>query len=593
MKNLSLNFKMRYAALMITFVISCVNCIHAQLEKNNIYLFDCTGSMQTNNLWQPAKDALHSTISTQSKILGSEFTVIPFGDNPYSTISFSSREFNDKKKEIENNFEKYIKQSKYTNISDVLSAGFNKIDNNKENKIYLLTDGLPNHNDSPEKVANTIEKWCGNHRNCRFFYVALTNNVINPIIKHAIDNCDDAFIVQCENKVIPQIADISSNVYTNLEELNNVKPIDFSIPGEYGLSISSNDQLFDVKIEGGKASNGKIALEIAPRNDLDTEELHQQLQGGDHLFTVDIRCTDPNYFIANPTLTIHVADKVKSELKIANGEEQIKAQEVEWYDSFWWSKADADKKAEWNLSAIFKHELPSSAVKFKIEADGSNADDYTAWYNGEPLEADNTFTVNPGKPSVLQVQFNHDAKTGKRYFNLIPIKFNAVDMVNDSPREEYPGTSLRTKYSIVWNPLKTAVVWTLLIILALLVLWLCILKHFFFPTIKVARIQITGPSSYYVTKKMKGARRVVLTSKKKSQSVFSRIMTGEIKYVRADHFEPEITIEPAGGKKRVKLRTLEVGDNGWDIYPSNIFKKGEDGTITNRTTKDISEIKFE
>jgi hypothetical protein len=70
-------------------------------------------------------------------------------------------------------------------------------------------------------------------------------------------------------------------------------------------------------------------------------------------------------------------------------------------------------------------------------------------------------------------------------------------------------------------------------------------------------------------------------------------MTGEIKYVRADHFEPEITIEPAGGKKRVKLRTLEVGDNGWDIYPSNIFKKGEDGTITNRTTKDISEIKFE
>jgi hypothetical protein len=166
-------------------------------------------------------------------------------------------------------------------------------------------------------------------------------------------------------------------------------------------------------------------------------------------------------------------------------------------------------------------------------------------------------------------------------------------MVNDSPREEYPGTSLRTKYSIVWNPLKTAVVWTLLIILALLVLWLAVLKPFFYPTIKVFRIVITGPGSYRTSRKIKGTRKVVLTSKKKSQSIFSRIMTGEIKYECADHFNPGITIEPTGGKKRVKLHSLEAGNNGWDIYPSNIFKKGEEGTITNRTTKDISEIKFE
>lgn len=570
----------------------CSLAAMAQREKNYIYLFDCTGSMKTNGLWQTAQTALDNNIALRASIPGSHFAVIPFGDNAYQTFSFGNSEYSSKKKEISGAFSKYIQQAKFTNISDVLKSGFSQINTNKENEIYLFTDGKPNGGDTPENVAKTINEWCAGHRNSKLFYVALTKDVVNPVIKRAIDACPDASIVQCEDGVIPVIADISTDIYTNIEELGNEIDVAFSIPGSYRLTSTCDDQLFDFDIIGNNASNGKIKIKIAPKSNLSINDLHQKLQGNDYEFQSTIQCVDRRFLIANPIVTIHISDDVPSKLTIAQGVDELQSEGVKWYDSFLWSRAAPDQKVVWDLAPTFKNELQNSQLLLEFQAGEGQPSDFKAWYNGEPISNGATIAITPHKPALLEVMFNHDATTGKRYFSLTPTNILNLDFINEQPSENYTGTSLRTCYNIGWNPLKTILFWLVIILLAALAIWLIVLKRIFFPPIKMGKITITGPASYYASKKIKGARKVMLTSKRKSQNIFSRIFTGEIKFIKADHFTPDITISAAGGKKKVKMRAEMKASNPWELYPSSIFGQYEKGTLTNRDSKEKSEVEF-
>lgn len=565
---------------------------YGQREKNNIYLFDCTGSMKTKGLWEPAKSALDATISTQAGIPNSQFCVIPFGDSPYQSIVFSSEQYIDNMDVIDKAFDKYISQAKFTRISDVLKAGFNNIDHNKENKIYLLTDGMPNGGDTPQTVANVITEWCTNHRNCRLFYVALTNGVINPVIQQAIDACPDAFIVQCEGKVIPQIADISSEIYTNIEELGIPREVSFSIPGKYNLNVESSDSLFNINISGNSANDGKVLISLSPKDGFGVEHLHQILQGGDYSFPIKLQCTDKRFFIANPIVTVNVSDRVQSKLTIAHGFEEIQAKGSKWHDSFLWSDAAPDEKICWDLSPIFKNELQNSGISLGLQAGNKQQTDFQAWYNGQPIDNDCIIKLVPNQSALLEIQFNHNAATGKRYFTLVPIEIDGLNIINAQPAETYKGTSLRTEYNVGWNPLKTFLFWLAIALFAIVIIWIFILKRIFFPTIKMGKVIITGPGTYYASKKIKGARKVILTSRHKSQNIFSRIFTGEIRFIKSEFFLSDLSINPAGGKKKVKLRSESHPNEGWDIYPSSIFGQYDTGSIINRDTKDKSDIEF-
>lgn len=574
------------------FLIFCIENSFGQLERNNIFIFDCTGSMKSNSLWEPAKSALYATITTQTAIPNSQFHVIPFGDKPYQSIFFNSNQYDNKNQIIESAFNRYIAQAKYTHISDALKTAFNNIDINKENKIYLLTDGLPNGGDSPENVAAVITEWCANHQNCRLFYVALTNGIINPIIRRAIDACPDAFIVQCEGKIIPQIVDISSDVYTSLEELNTPKLLSFSLPGKYTLDVNSNDSLFNISISDNSASNGKVLVSLMPKEGLNLTQLHQILQGNDHSFPFELQCADKKFFIANPIVTVHISDEIPSKLSLAQGEKELYSNGVRWYDSFLWNDAAEDKKIEWDLSPIFKNELQNSNLRVVFQKGDGQPNDFHAFYNKQLLELGDVIVIEPNKPALIEILFNHNAEAGKRYFKLSPYSFEGLDYINEKPSEDYVGTSLRTEYNIDWNPLKTFSFWLVIIIISAIILWMLIFKRIFFPTIKMNRIIILGPDSFYVSKKIKGARKILLTSKHKPQNFFSRIFTGEIRFIESNFFSPELTITPAGKKRKVKLSHKNISNNIWEIYPSLIFGQYDKGSIINRNTNKTSEIEF-
>lgn len=586
------SLKLKYLLVILPLVFGTLTSL-AQREKNYIYLFDCTGSMHTNGLWNAAQFALDKNIALRTAIPGSCFTVIPFGDKPYGIFSFINTNYLNKKTDIFNSFDTCVKKAKFTNITDVLNSGFKQIDSNKDNEIYLFTDGIPNGVDSPEKVAKTIGAWCVDHRNVKLFYVALTNGVINPEIKQAIDACPDASIVQCEDGIVPVITDISNDVYTNLEELANVIEMSFSVPGNYNLTSYSSDKLFDFSIVDAKVSNGKIRVKISPKKNLSIDELHQVLQGNDYEFQAIIQCADKHYVIANPTVNIHVSDEVPVKLTIAKGVGELKAKDVEWYDTFLWSAAAPDDTVVWNLMPVFKNEFQNSRLTIKFQAgEGQSNNDFQAWFNKQPISDGSTIKIVPDQPAVLEVLFTHNATTGKRYFSLIPISITGLDFINEQPSDNYKGTSLRTNYSIYWNPLKMLLLWLAIVLISCLLLWFVVFKRIFFPAIKISRVVFIGPDSYFVSKRIKGARKVVLSSKRKTQNIFSRIFTGEIRYIKADHFSPELSIVPIGAKKKVKLRSDGDTVNSWDIYPSSIFSQYDEGIIKNRTTTKQSKIEF-
>jgi hypothetical protein len=578
----------------VVAVLMAVPFAMAQKERNNIYLFDCTESMKKGGLWEPAKDALYATITSQTAVAGSQFTVIPFGDDPFEVVSFDSNGFD--KKDIDKKLEKYIKIAKTTNISKALKAAFAKCDPKKDNKIYLLTDGQPNGSDSPQQVVNLIKQWCDHHTNTRLFYVALKEGVVPEDIRKAIDECDDAYVVQCTGGVIPQISDIDLQIHANINELNKKHTLLFSEAG-CPLEVHCSDTIFDATIVDGKAGpDGKIGVQLKARKGRDVGELHKLLKslikpGEDYRFTISITSGDSSYIVANPQVQVFMADHIQSHLSLAAEVDELAVDGTSWYDSFLWSKASEPGEVEFDLAPEFSNvTAPQTGIALMLVPAEGEPSDYQCYFNGHKLEAEDTFVIVPDSAAKLRVVFNTDAKTGKRYFNLLNRGSQNLDLVNGKPIDEFEGMTLRTKYSVNWNPLKTCLFWIAMAIIAALVLWFLLLRRMFYPTIKVKRIDFAGPGTYYGSKKIKGARKVVLTSKKQSQNIFSRIFTGEIRFLRAEHFIPEIEILPSGTKKKIRLHSLGKGDNAWDVTPSSILAPFDKATMTNRTTKETSEI---
>jgi len=545
--------------------------------------------MRNNALWEPARAALDETVSVQASIPGSTFAVIPFGDKPYDSIAFGADEYATHKRQVFKVFDTYITQAIHTRVSDVLTKGFAAVDPNKENKIYLLTDGEPNGGDTPAKVAALIDRWCASHRNTRLFYVALKEGVVNRVIADAIDRCADAYVVQCRNGVIPQIADIASDIHASTEELGAVHNLRFSIPLDIPLTAICPDPLFTAEVVDGKAHDGVIHIRLNARDGLSDADLHSRMKaecpdGAPYTFEINVTSPDRRYIVANPEVSVYMTDHIQSRLNFGDGiESEIVAPGCRWHDSFWWSEAAQPATADFNLNPSWVNVTDGCLTLAAVAADGQSRD-FLLLVNGHECPEGTTFDIHPGEPCQLHVEFAPGATTGKRYIRLEARRSAGIDIIEGQPASDFSAITLRTEYTVDWNPLKTAAMWLGIIVTAALVLWLAMFKQMVFPTIKVNRVELRGPGTYYLPpKRIKGARMAVLTARKRKQSLISRIFTGRIIYIAAPHFSPDIEILPAGRSKRVKLRTGGAG--GWSAVPSGIIDAFQSATISREKDK--------
>ena len=86
------------------------------------------------------------------------------------------------------------------------------------------------------------------------------------------------------------------------------------------------------------------------------------------------------------------------------------------------------------------------------------------------------------------------------------------------------------------------------------------MKPIMYPTFKVGNIQIIS-GSYYSTKKINKARKLVVTSSPKRQSSVNKFFTGKIIYERNEMWKDEWELHPKGKGARL------VGNRKYTINP--------------------------
>jgi hypothetical protein len=250
-----------------------------------------------------------------------------------------------------------------------------------------------------------------------------------------------------------------------------------------------------------------------------------------------------------------------------------------------WGASDPDTLSV-DLKTFFNNEAKKdgSIVELRVE-DPDGGKDFQLFFNNKPVD-NGKITINSKDitPSILSIVFNPDAREGKRYLDIKASSQHELDNINAQPVKNY-SLSLRSKYIINWNPLQTILMWLGILILAALLLWFLLVKHFIYPTIKVNTIVINDP--YFSRIKVKGKRRVIFTNKSMKQGLFSKIFTGEILYKKHDIWTSPLAFE-AGAKKKT-LRVMRTMDYVFDPYTS-MLKAPNDYVVEN--TNDNTKIKI-
>lgn len=532
----------------LTFMLNA----SAQRERNYIYVLDCTRSMTgvegNRDIWQPTKDYLSSDIRRHA--LGTEIHVLPFQNKVLKDYCFYAEQFN--WGEMEKELDKFVQIPANTNICDAWDAASSFVDQNKDNYIYLLTDGQDNVKGMAE-LARRLGNFCGKYRNTRAFYVVLTTKAIDPKIREIVDNCPDERFVDASKHLQPFGSfDDNVTIYGNTLALNKVHRLSFSAAGEYNAKIVGDDPNFDVVVEGGRIANGQLTVKINAKKPI--ADINAQLP---ETYNFDVKVEAQGVEVINPTVHVKMTNKPERLLEIVSEEQNIGT--ADWYDSFLFWGAKAQDTLKVDLQAVFNAEAvkDGSTTTFKVEdVDGTH--DYTLFWNGQPVR-DGIISMKAGEtgPSMLSLVFNDNAKEGKHYLRLVPQGATKLESINGAPVTDYELT-LRSIYDVDWNPLKTFLFWLGIIILTALILWFLVLRQILYPTFKVGSITINDP--YYTNVRLKGARRLVFCNKRQEQSMLSRIFTRPILYnVNAVWTQP-LTMEPAKKKIRVIRNKTYVFD---------------------------------
>ena len=562
---------------LVGMLLLSIQSSFAQRERNYIYLLDCTKSMMgfngSPNIWAETKQYLKGELERHTH--GTSLHVVPFQGNALPCFSFDASNLEWSK--IEAALDKYVQNVTHTNICDAWDTTDRFIDPHRDNYIILLTDGKDNVQ-GMDAVAKKLSNWCGRYPNTYAFYVQLTEAAIDQKVANVINICDNEFIVDA-SKGIPVFGGFDKGIiiYANTLNLDKTHKIGFSSVGKYAASAICHDPYFDVQIIDGKIEGGVVAVKIKAKKTIAAINASIPVT---YNFTFDVKSNDVE--IVNPTVSVQMTNKPERSLEILSEESDMG--KATWYDSFLLWGASTPDTLRVDLKALFNDEAKKdgSTVEFVIK-DKDGRKDFQLFFNGKPVE-NNKIMLSNNAASILSVVFNTDAKEGKRYLTISPVAKHELDNINEQPVQNYELT-FRSKYSVMWNPLKTILMWLGIFLFAALILWFLLIKHFMYPSISVKTIQINDP--YFSKVNVKGVRMVVFTNKKMEQSLLNRIFTGEILYKKNEVWTAPLAFE-AGAKKKT-LRVVRTKDYVFDPYTS-MLKAPNDYVVEN--TSDGTKIKL-
>ena len=174
-------------------------------------------------------------------------------------------------------------------------------------------------------------------------------------------------------------------------------------------------------------------------------------------------------------------------------------------------------------------------------------------YKNNVLCEDNVLLITPQDKEVqLGIEFTPKAEEGVHKWFLKVLDNGGFDRINEYATEEDSLPLLlewKAEKNEIMNPLKLGMNIGLLILAVIILLWFFIMKPIMFPTFKIGNIQFTD-GTYFSTKRIYGARKLVVTNSSKGQSSLNRLFTGKIVYEKNELWLDEWEIHPKGKEGR-------------------------------------------
>ncbi len=525
----------RYLLLLSCWCFCTV--LMAQRERNYIYILDCSNSMETDyHIWESTLDYLRDDIARLSPT--TMVTIVPFQGQVYGDLLRHElkRDFDWTK--FEKGVRPKVQELTGTNICAAWDKALTYVDPNKDNYIYLLTDGRDNKNPRPdgtENVCRRINEWCERARHTHGYFVMLSTEAADPRIKEAVRNCSHMTEVDGTKHLVPFGSfERTTMNYNTLDP--HVLTLSFSAEGEFAATAQTDDSLISVRIRDGKIRNGHVVLEVERKGDL-TERPDE--------FEVGVHIASPDVEILNPDLTLSVKNIPERNLQLPA--EQLDLGEADWYDAFWWSDAKQRDTLTVDLSPVFNESAVQTgsyaSLKLLETTEGMTRDiEADVLLNGQPCP-DGIVELKPGLPAVLSFVPHTDALEGKHYYQLQVVRggYGNLETINQEAVADYELT-MRSEYDVRMNPLKVVMIWLAIIVGGLLLLWFVVIRPLAFKRLKIFTLTISEP--YYSTLSVNGALRVVCTSQPKKQNLLSRIFKGKVIYEVNEVWQQEWSLEP-------------------------------------------------
>ena len=518
----------------------------AQRQRNYVYIFDCTGSMEfVNHIWEPAKLFMKEDIEQLDD--NANVTIVLFHQSTATPIQFKAKDF--RWSSVESTCDNMFKASQRTGICNAWDLGLRYIDPNRNNYLYLFTDGLENvHSQRTDAVCLRIRNWCNQAPNNYAFFVALGEEMKNkPEVKkliEATESCDRAFFVDNKHPA-PFGAFDKTSFNVNCHFLRELST-GFSDYGIFGANVECQDEYYSVKLKDGKIKDGKATFILKQKKQpSDNYQLH-----------ITIKANPEELNICNPDIYVNVDTRDLANLDMGQPsgvtEGQYDAGEAETYSKFLFWKGKEMDVVKVDLSAVFNEQAKKRDCSLKVSLDIPNEikDKCSFYYNGDKIK--NSFTIKSAdKESIIGIGVPHTIAQ-KDFVIRLKGKSDNLETINAEESKSYE-SSIYFEHEINWNPLQIILLWLGILIMTLLVLWFAIFKSMMYPKIRLSRLELSSKSGYYVNKKINGARSVIVTNTRKEQNLLNKLFTGRILYIVNEIWASPWELSPKGRRKVAKI----------------------------------------
>ena len=204
----------------------------------------------------------------------------------------------------------------------------------------------------------------------------------------------------------------------------------------------------------------------------------------------------------------------------------------------------------------------------------------------------NIIDVQPGTDQLkVGIVFRPEAENKVHHWFFRAVDDGGLERINDMDPESFNADNaslmdIEVQKNKVMNPLAEGLLIALILLLIALFVWLFVLKAILFPTFRVGKISLTDPAPYSSLKRLRGYRKMVLTSKRPDQGFFGRVFTGKILYEVNAIWATDVVVEPKD-RKSVRLRYPKEY-----LADARVLKTNQEYTIQNMTTGTKTKIKI-